>query len=433
MICTNCNHECDDKYSFCPNCGYNIKIASQASNEHAPFPDPASEEVGRVPQANNAFQNGASCNEEPYVENERSPSPENAANLSPQSELSNSQQDTDQTPQVFTKRKKSKKPYIVALTSILLVIAITVASAIVFDMKRSPLEKIAKAVINTYEAGSLSSDFEFSQINNYEGGKIGESTIKGSLEAQWDREEREITFYLEFQIDDNSEYIVALYDEKIIYYEKYRYISGDTKEQYSVTDISDTLDDFFDAVEDNQETFKDVEPFSEEFFDLLFSEMDDGDDAYDKFKDVFHVEKIQECFENISALFMDESWLEENLGFETYKDDGIKYYSFSPKFEKIVKSLGDEVEPIFKDEDYYNNLYESLVAGAETIDKEISDLTYYTGIKGGKIASIGLNSADENNDEISCTITFSDVGKTTIDNSKLEQFLTKAKEYEKNH
>ncbi len=403
MICPHCNKESSDDMSFCTNCGYQLPETDSRAES---LQDPAKNQSYGARSLDAPDNDQANLAGENFGRN-------NYPNPAYDNESHNVQQHQFNASTPTYKKKKSKKPLIVVLVSLILVVA-AIATYVVISLN-GPLTKIAKALENTYEAGNLSADFEI---------KIDGEKFEGSIQAKWDLDNREITLYFEAgESDDDESVIIAIYEENFIYGET---DSRGECDEYFAEDISEYIDYYFDIYEEAKENTKDVEFLSEEFFENLLEDIDD--DLYEELEEYIYFAEIRPCFESCVKLLNNKSWLEENAGLETYKEDGIQYFKFNPNIETFAKAIMPETEPIFRDKDDFEDFCDAIYDEAEEADDEFDKLYGYIGIKDGKLSKIGYE-IKVDGEKFSGKISFYDVGKTNIDTDKLEKLLGNADEY----
>lgn len=260
MTCKQCGSVVADDSLFCPYCGTALSTPEDTSQEAISFATPQ-EAQPAAPQFKTCPMCGASM--------DASESICPMCGLSANSE-SSSTPITPEFPAETHEKIKTKKRHPVAITFAIiagvLVVALLAGLLTNWFGFYGPTAKIIRAANKTIEAGSMSMKVTL---------KDGNQTKKGTFELELDADKRHLTFVV---ANDDDEIVFAIYKGYLLeYYSSERYGSGYEKE-----DISDKLDEFFDALEEVDEK-KDMD-----FEDLL-----DELGVLDKVEDHLNIKKLE--------------------------------------------------------------------------------------------------------------------------------------------
>ena len=292
-----------------------------------------------------------------------------------------------------------KKKYVA--WAVIAIIAVVAAVAIIIGTSvKGPAYDLYKAAKKTLGKESFTIEFEYDDGEN----------IESILQVQYDLKERELMLYCEEQDEDEDgrRGYFAIYDEQYIYGAEYS--DGDSY-CYSY-DISDELDEMFDAYEASQ---------SKDF---------DWDNVIDIIEETgIDIDKgeFEKCALSYVKLLNNKSWLKENLGYSKSKQKGVSIYSFEPDVYQFLNDLLKKMEPAFDDEDVYDDIKDELRDNKS--DFKDVDITFSIGIKSGYIVSGELCGEYDADDEVEIVFEVKDIGKTEIDVDELEDLLDEAEEY----
>ena len=163
------------------------------------------------------------------------------------------------------------------LTAVVCVLAIAVVAGMCTNWfgYYGPGTKIITAANNTLTAGSFTTDFtmlsEYS--DDFDSSYSYSNELNGTMEMILDPEKRELMMYAEVEGKDATA-VMAIYDGY--------YIVGSDGQYYS-QDISDSLDEFFDAYESSKEM---------DWEELLNSI---NDDLYDEVSETINFQTLNDC------------------------------------------------------------------------------------------------------------------------------------------
>jgi len=462
MICKNCNAKIPDDSMFCPSCGQKVEaepVAAPAPTFSSAFRQAGSLDgsdsgmgapvVERKPAApqedtglrfSSSFKRAAGTvpaadpvaepvaapvtpkwDEVAYSEPEVAPAsnrcPHCGGPLDPDAKFCNNcgkklgESLADKAAKKFTGIKAPKLPkkgiIAAAGVALLLVIVLIVGFATNWFGATGPAAQIAGAVKNTFTAKNFSVDFEYT-YNEYREWCI---ESRGTAYVSLDPEARELTLYADVTVDGESG-VIAIYDNFYIV---------DGPGGCWGYDISEELDDYFDAYEEG--TAKD---FSWE--DFINSVSYEG--AYDEAKEDIDFDKLDTCLAAYIKKLNDKKWLEENAGYSVEKDGGVTMHCFAPDIYTFLKASAAEIENAFIDEELYDEMNDGindLRSGSKYTDTSI-----VFGIKGGKLVHLegkvsGSYDGLTEGDELHIEADFYDFGKTKFDTDELDDMLTEAK------
>lgn len=365
MNCSNCGAELTEGTIFCPSCGSNLSAST-------PSPAPSTYD----PQIDT-----------PYTEESVVP------------------------PVAPNKRKLPLGLIIVGAIVAVLAIVVVVGLCTNWFGFYGPATKIALAAKNTVESGNFT--VEMTTKNSYEG-FYGTSTSETEfmLQIDLDVKKRELMMYGEQKSKDDDD----AYTSYLAIYDGYS-ITGykmDDYEYYSKNDISDELDEFFDAYEDTKELDW------EELFDTI-SEATGTD-----LEDYLDVEAFEKCANAYTRKLNNDSWLKENAGYSSSKSKGVTYHEFKPNLYKFCTASLECFEDAFEDDDDYEEIMDGLKDFKSTL-KEV-DVEFVFGIKSNKLVEIEFKTESDSN-ALEVKLEFTDIGKTSIDEDELEDMLDKAESY----
>lgn len=272
-----------------------------------------------------------------------------------------------------------------------------------------PATRIALAAKNTAEKGnftivmSTKTEYDF-----FDSPTTAENEM--TIEVDMDLKKHELMLYGEAEQESGDETYtsyIGIIDGYFVRGSKW----GDY-EEYSKDDISDELDEFFDTYEDA----KDMD--WEELFEMI-----EDTTGYD-LEDIIDIKEFEKCVTAYFRNLNNNKWLEENAGYSTSKDNGVRYYEFEPNLYKFSKASLEVFKEAFDDKDDYNDIMDGLKSSR----KEISDwdVEISFGVKRSKLAEVELK-VDADALCMEYSIEFQNIGKTEIDVDFLEDMLDKAK------
>ncbi len=371
-FCPNCGSQIEPGQIFCPYCGKSVAITQQPFeaqpqqnvNPYAdqqqnvnPYADqqqnvnPYSDQQQNVntyadqqpEQIFNPYANQQTLNQNANTFGQQSIDPYSSAQ--PEYGLNNG---TTISQSSFAEpKKRSKKPFIIACSAVLGVVAVAVAGVLIFNALRSsagPITRIAEGVKNLAKADSMTITADMS----YDDQSI---EFDGSYEI--DREKREVVAVFNGKMDVDS-LSTQDQDMKIVIYCKGG-IRGILHSNYDgwgtgYVEISqENLDKFFDALENKDEP---------DWNNL---------DINNEIEDHIYTDKIEEVSNAlIEALESNEG--KEALGLEESSADGGTKYSFNLQPYAAAKIAVDAIEPLFKDKTEYNEMKSGLSDAESTLN-----------------------------------------------------------------
>ena len=271
-----------------------------------------------------------------------------------------------------------------------------------------PATRIAMAAKNTIEKGNFTVVMSTkTEMNIFGSPTTSENEM--TIEVDLDLKKRELMLFGETE-EDQGDVVVTRYLGIIDDY----FVSGikyDGYENYTKEDISDELEEFFDTYEDT----KDMD--WEELFEMI--EDTTGFDV----EDIIDIKAFKKCVTAYFRKLNNNKWLEENAGYSTSKENGVRYYEFEPNLYKFSKASLEFFKEAFEDKDDYDDIMEGL----KSARKEISDfdIEISIGVQRSKLAEVELK-VDADALCMEYSIEFQNIGKTEIDVDFLEEMLDKA-------
>ncbi len=256
-----------------------------------------------------------------------------------------------------------------------------------------PVLQIYNAAKKTLNADNFTVEFTI--------GADGEE-LDGTAQVAIDLKERDIVAYGEIESYDQS-VSFAIYEGYWIYEGYYGYYGED---------ISDELDEIFDAYEDSVSQ-KDAD---------LEDTMDDiwGRGTYDAFEEYVDPDLFLECIEDVIKDMNKKSWLEENAGYSVSKHNGMTLHTFEPSMYDLVYAILESTEKSFHDPDDFDDMVDDLEDTEDYIDD--AEIELNIGIQSGKLTYLSLDYFFDY-EYIYVEAEFSDIGKTEIDFDELEDML----------
>lgn len=226
----------------------------------------------------------------------------------------------------------------------------------------------------------------------------GRETVRGEFQYDIDWKERDIMVYGTLKNSGNK-VTFGIYDGYMF------------TEDY-VIDISDELDEMFEACEDAQE--QDLDELMEQLEDMLGISLEDYID----------LDELPGCLKAYGKKLNSESWLKEYAGFTQEKKNGTTYYCFEPKTYDFLSGSLPLFESAFEDPDDYEDAMDSLKDAKSELNDMDVELTL--GVKSGYLSEFLLE-MEIDGISVSYEIELSNIGKTEIDVDELEDMLDDAK------
>lgn len=316
MICKNCGAALADDCIFCSSCG--SKLEPEPTGEAATMMDSGfrgtgnlvesdlvahipQEEVGIAPQFSVAFapEDAAAflTDEDPRCPN-CGEIPEAGAlfcNHCGTKLCESVPQNAAETPPAGRARKFPIKWVCIASGAVLLLIIIIliVGAATNWFGAKGPAAQIGSAFKNTFSAESYTVDFSFS----YDEYRIADTRGIGTAYFVLQPAQRNFTMYIDVVLDDESA-VFAIYDGYYIV----SYESGTW-----AIDISDELDEYFNAYEEAQSMDSSLKNIS--WKKLIDNVSYDG--AYDEASEYVDFDNLSRCLTDYLMKLNDEKWLQD--------------------------------------------------------------------------------------------------------------------------
>ncbi len=272
-------------------------------------------------------------------------------------------------------------------------VALILVIVLVVNLVGGPMVTLGRAVQKTFEADNGTASFVF----NVDG-----ETVRGEFQYAIDWKNRDITVYGTMKVD-GMKGTIAIYDG---------YAIADSGYGTTAVDISDELDELFEAYEDAQ---KELE--LDEILELLEEQTGVSLDDY------IDTDAIPDCMEAYGKKLNSESWLKENAGFTTEKQNGTSYYCFAPKTYQFIAASIPFFESIFEDPDDYEDIMDELKDEKAELNDIKIELTF--GVKSGYLSEILLE-MNAGRESFSYDVELTNIGKTRIDTDELEDLLDEA-------
>lgn len=276
------------------------------------------------------------------------------------------------------KSAKKKKWLVPAIAgAAVIIIAIIVAS--VTAAASGPLSDLVGAVNKLADKGEF--DFSISVSDGY-------STQKVSGSVQMDPKKKTLTL----DVDDGN-------DDRYIIYEGYM-INVYDGEVWSDEDISDELDELFDA-------YNDVSDLGSIDYQELFDTLGirDADEHID-FK------QLDKCLKTLISNLNSEKYMEENYSFETSKSGSAVEYTLKVKVKTFVRELMEILEPAILDD--ISDLDYSYFDEFGTVN-----ITYT--VEKGYLTGLTVKWSDHYND-YKIKITVSNIGSASLDMDEIREY-----------
>ena len=393
MICSKCHNQIEDGSQFCLYCGSRQEPVSQWPveqniwNETPPATGYQQYQpvyaASRCPQCGNEMDaNARFCGICGW----------NAAGTAPA------------VPQYQPYTAKAAKPgmnkgMIIGIVAAALVLVVLVAGLITGWFGSSgPVMTIAKAAEKTLESGNFTVEFEMDD---------GYDRIDGVAWVDIDKKKRTVNVLMELEVD-HEQGTLAIYDGYLI-------LVSDG--YYEYTDISDAIDEIFDAMEETDTSDPDWEELLDRIDPYLYRDMEEYIDF----------DKLNGCIKTYVKKLNSASWMKENAGYSTENKNGVKFHILEPEMDKFIPASVACMEDAFQDPDDFEDLMDEM-DDLEDVSDEIAVMAAF-GIKGGKLTALEVE-MEIDGDELTVEAEFSDIGKTKLDPGDLEDLLDEAKDFD---
>lgn len=399
MKCTNCSSELTDGALFCPHCGKPVEPAAAQPEAPAYFYAP----TDAPEQARESFS--APVQEAAPVD---APAPSmifcgHCGNQVPaNAEVCSAcglPPTTVQTPPAPKKKSKLGLWILAAVASLLVVVVIAGLCTNWFGIN-GPVAQIASAANKTLNAGSFTVDLNMVMESDSSYGDYSRE-VEGTVQVILNPKDRELMMYAELESDDETA-VMAIYDECVIF---------GAGEYFNKEDISDALDTFFD----NYDSKKELD------WEELLNSIDE--DLYDEVSEVIDFDKLDKCLSAYAKDLNSEKWLKENAGYSSDKKNGVMLHQFKPKPYKFLNASLSCFEDAFEDDDDFDDLMDDLKDNRSEMNSVGLNLTF--GVKSGKLSSFEMEMKQDSN-TTKLELQFDKIGKTSIDESELQDLLDKA-------
>ena len=259
-----------------------------------------------------------------------------------------------------------------------------------------PATRIALGAKNVLKKGNFTIESTY---------KYGSEKSKSTTQIDIDYKNRDLLYLQESDYTDwdgnHGTYYTAIYDG----YSIYGWIMDDGAVKLRKYDVSDAIDDFFDAYEE-------AEDFD---WDNLFDTIEDYTDS--DLDDVFEEDEFVKSCKRYFRKLNSSQWLKKNAGYtKTYKN-GTTYFNFEPKGYTFLNASLDCFEKAFDDEDDFDDAKDYLKDNKRDLNDV--DIEISIGVKGGKLAEVSY----EIDNEGTYNLKIVDVGRTYIDENFLEELF----------
>ncbi len=285
-----------------------------------------------------------------------------------------------------------------AAAALLLAVVLIVGFATNWFGLTGPGVTIASAMRNTLNSDNFTMDFELD---------VDGETLRGTIQGDIDYDKRTVTAYIDIKVQGRS-MVFALYDG---------YLIGESMGEYFCQDISEQMDEIFDAYADLEE-----QGAAELDWEELLDQVDR--DAYDEISEYIDFDELETCIAEYAKKFNNESWLKKNAGYSTDKEDGATVYRFAPDTYEFLHASFLMLEPAFHNSSDFEDVLDAL----EEEENNLSDAfeaEFAVAVKGGKMVGMDLI-MESNGSELAVRIDYSKLGSTKIDEAELEDMLERA-------
>ena len=309
-------------------------------------------------------------------------------------------------------KRSSRKPLVWILSAVALVALVVGLAVGISAHAGGPMQQIASAASNTLNAGSFSAYITLTED--------GETEEKAFVQAKIDLQKREFTAVIK---DLESGSAIAIYDGYLLQVRESRYYYDYYTDSYQPElrvykyDISDELDQLFDAYNDSGKKINDLDIAE------VLKQLDD--DVYNEIKEVIDVDELNNCIEECKKRLNDEGWLAEYAGYTKTTRGGKTEYAFELTEDNIADFAGailEIFEPAFRSRSQYRELKSEL--NDFDSDTDFSMRLVYI-VEGKYLSSIEYEVETRYND-YEMVIEFEDFGSVSIDTDQLEDWLRQA-------
>lgn len=380
MFCTKCGAKNEDNAKFCYSCGNNLNAAEV---EKDAVPD------SNVAQGNNEstyWENPSLSNPVQQTSGLVQQIPNPGQPIPPQF---NYQPGVDGT----GIQKAKKKPLIIAVPIIAVIVVIGLISFIVSRSNKGILDNIIGAVQGTLKADSFEFEAE-AYTTDEEYGKDG-GKIDGIIEYDLDKEK------LSFDI--------GMGEDRTILYDEVAY-DVDSEGIWNDQDISYELGMIFDYYKDYKD---DLNNLSDIDWEAIADEAGIPID--------FDVKELQKCIKEFEKNMNSTKYMKTvcNKYEKKNTSEGTKY-SFDVDVPKFVESLVETFKPVIEDyvdESEFDYIYDQL----DIVEECIIEIT----VKGGKLVGINANITvnDYSRQTLELQLTIDNYGKASLNVDEIEGYI----------
>ena len=235
------------------------------------------------------------------------------------------------------------------------------------------------------------------------------SPISAQLQVMFDADSKDLTVYGK---------VMDMYEiQTILIYDGWSVSEGYYGDGWYKEDISEDLESLFAGTETN------------DLGELL--EQVAGDDL-SYIEEIVDLEKLVELLESfVTEKFSDEQWLKDTFGYTVTTENGVTVHTFNLDIVELITTLFEHVEEAFVDPEDFEDLMDMI---EDTLgDLEDLEIKFKLIQTGNMITGIALEFEGEVDGEYGdakLTVTFSEIGTTTIDTEMLAEIIEELPDYD---
>lgn len=288
------------------------------------------------------------------------------------------------------------KAGIIAGAAVLLVLGILLISFFTnwFGMT-GPMITVSNAAQNTFAKRNFTAEIS---------ADIGNESISGIAYVDIHMERETLHLMMELEVM-NTELILAVYDENLIL---------SSNGFYSCTDISESVEAFFDACEEAGDT----EPDWEDILDVI------DPYVYDEMSEYIDFRALNRCAKAYTRQLNNARWLKKNAGYSTWKENGVEKHILEPDLAVFLRASAPYFQDALKNPEDFAKMLDALEENGDMAGEV--DIYAAFGLKDGYLVSIESEVAVDG-ETVTVETVFSDIGTTSLDVDKLADMLEKAK------